>query len=170
MVTAFAPGHDPYARALARLADRATRPGYRVTADQGVLIDLVAVLASGPGADRGAGRAAALRAAAYGFIEDHLADPGLGAARIAAAIGVSERHLSRVLAAEGITVPRLVRSRRLELAYAMLAGAGPAAPAGHLRSPRWRPGAGSPRRRTSRTRSASGSACARARSGAPPPR
>ncbi len=128
VVTAFAPGHDPYARALARLADRATRPGYRVTADQGVLIDLVAVLASGPGADRGAGRAAALRAAAYGFIEDHLADPGLGAARIAAAIGVSERHLSRVLAAGGMTVPRLVRSRRLELAYAMLTGAGPADP------------------------------------------
>jgi AraC-like DNA-binding protein len=78
---------------------------------------------AGRGAGREAGsRATALRAAAYGFIEDHLADPGLGAARIAAAIGVSERHLSRVLAAGGMTVPRLVRSRRLEVAYAMLAG------------------------------------------------
>lgn len=127
MVTTFAPGHDPYARALARLADRATRadhpgaPGLGET-DEGAVIDLVAVLT----ASRGADRAAALRAAAYGFIEDHLADPGLGAAPIAAAIGVSERHLSRVLAAGGMTVPRLVRSRRLEVAYAMLAGpAGP---------------------------------------------
>jgi AraC-like DNA-binding protein len=130
VVTAFAPGRDPYARALARLADRATRAEHPVAADEGAVIDLVAVLTAGRGAgrgtghraDRGADRTAALRAAAYGFIEDHLADPGLGAAQIAAAIGVSERHLSRVLAAGGTTVPRLVRSRRLECAYAMLAG------------------------------------------------
>jgi AraC-like DNA-binding protein len=132
VVIAFAPGRDPYARALAWLADRATRAEHPVAADEGAVIDLVAVLTAGRGAghDAGsrAGRAAALRAAAYGFIEDHLADPGLGAARIAAAIGVSERHLSRVLAAGGTTVPRLVRSRRLELAYAVLAGAGPADP------------------------------------------
>jgi AraC-like DNA-binding protein len=140
VVTAFAPGRDPYARALARLADRATRAEHPVAADEGAVIDLVAVLTAGRGAghradhradrgaDRGADRTAALRAAAYGFIEDHLADPGLGAAQIAAAIGVSERHLSRVLAAGGTTVPRLVRSRRLELAYAMLAGPGPAGP------------------------------------------
>jgi AraC-like DNA-binding protein len=133
VVTAFAPGRDPYARALARLADQATRAEHPVAADEGAVIDLVAVLTAGSGAGRGAGRtdcgadrAAALRAAAYGFVEDHLADPGLGAAQIAAAIGVSERHLSRVLAAGEMTVPRLVRSRRLELAYAMLAG--PAAP------------------------------------------
>jgi AraC-like DNA-binding protein len=122
VVTAFAPGHDPYARALARLADRATRTDHPVAADEGAVIDLVAVLMAGRGAGSQADRAAALRAAAYGFIEDHLADPGLGAAPIAAAIGVSERHLSRVLAAGGMTVPRLVRSRRLECAYAMLAG------------------------------------------------
>ncbi|HEV2537588.1 MAG TPA: AraC family transcriptional regulator, partial [Streptosporangiaceae bacterium] len=128
VVTAFAPGRDPYARALARLADRATRAEHPVAADEGAVIDLVAVLTAGHGADRGAGRTAALRAAAYGFIEDHLADPGLGAAQIAAAIGVSERHLSRVLAAGGTTVPRLVRSRRLELAYALLAGNGLAGP------------------------------------------
>jgi AraC-like DNA-binding protein len=133
VVTAFAPGRDPYARALARLADQATRAEHPVAADEGAVIDLVAVLTAGPGAGRGAGRtdcgadrAAALRAAAYGFVEDHLADPGLGAAQIAAAIGVSERHLSRVLAAGAMTVPRLVRSRRLERAYAVLAGAGPA--------------------------------------------
>jgi AraC-like DNA-binding protein len=137
VITAFTAGRDPYARALARLADRATRAEHPVApgfseADEGAVIDLVAVLTAGygagPRAGRGADRAAALRAAAYGFIEDHLADPGLGAAQIAAAIGVSERHLSRVLAAGGTTVPRLVRSRRLELAYAMLAGTRPAGP------------------------------------------
>jgi AraC-like DNA-binding protein len=133
VVTAFAPGRDPYARALARLADQATRAGHPIAADEGAVIDLVAVLTAGARASRGAGltdcgadRAAALRAATYGFVEDRLADPGLGAAQIAAAIGVSERHLSRVLAAGGMTVPRLVRSRRLERAYAVLAGAGPA--------------------------------------------
>jgi AraC-like DNA-binding protein len=121
VVAAFAPGRDPYARALARLADRATRAEHPVAADEGAVIDLVAVLTADRGAGHRADRTAALRAAAYGFIEDHLAEPGLGAAQIAAAIGVSERHLSRVLAAGGTTVPRLVRSRRLELAYALLA-------------------------------------------------
>lgn len=118
VVTAFTPGHDPYARALARLADRAARAEHQVAADEDAVTDLVAVLTGGCDADR----TAALRAAAYGFVEDHLGDPALGAARIAAAIGISERHLSRVLAAGGTTVPRLVRSRRLEVAYAMLSG------------------------------------------------
>lgn len=117
VVVSFGPGQDPYARALARMAGRAARTAHQVAADESVILDLVAVLAAGGGADR----TAALRAAAYGFIEDHLADPALGAARIATAIGISERHLSRVLAAGGTTVPRLVRSRRLEVAHAMLA-------------------------------------------------
>jgi AraC-like DNA-binding protein len=128
VVVSFGPGQDPYARALARMADHAARAQHHVAADEAAVLDLVAVLAAARGAghraDRGADRTAALRAAAYGFIEDHLADPGLGAAQIAAAIGVSERHLSRVLAAGGTTVPRLVRSRRLEFAYALLAGSG----------------------------------------------
>lgn len=126
VVVSFGPGRDPYARALARMADRAARSWHQVAADEGAVLDLVSVLTDGRGADR----TAALRAAAYSFIEDYLADPALGAAQIAAAIGISERHLSRVLAAGGTTVPRLVRSRRLEVAYAMLAGpvgAGPGA-------------------------------------------
>ncbi len=125
VVVSFGPGQDPYARALARMAGRAARPRSQVAADEGAVLDLVAVLAGGRGAGRGASRTGALRAAAYGFIEDHLADPALGAAQIAAAVGISERHLSRVLAAGGTTVPRLVRSRRLELAYGMLANGGP---------------------------------------------
>ncbi len=60
-------------------------------------------------------------AAARSFIEDHLADPGLGAARVAAAVAISERHLSRVFADGGTTLPRHILSRRLQLGYAMLA-------------------------------------------------
>ena len=116
-MTAFTRGNDPYARVLARLVDRATRAERPVAADEGTVLDLVATLAAGRNADR----TAALRAAARCFIEDHLADPDLGAARVAAATGISERHLSRVFAADGTTVPRHVLSRRLHLAYAMLA-------------------------------------------------
>ncbi len=117
VVATFTRGNDPYARVLARLVDRAARAERPVAADEGTLLDLVATLAAGRNADR----TAALRAAAHCFIEDHLADPGLGAARVAAATGISERHLSRVFAADGTTVPRHVLSRRLQLAYAMLA-------------------------------------------------
>jgi AraC-like DNA-binding protein len=117
VVAAFTGGNDPYARVLARLVDRAARTARPVPADEGTVLDLVATLAAG----RNANRTAALRAAARCFIEDHLTDPGLGAARVAAATGISERHLSRVFAADGTTVPRHVLSRRLQLAYAMLA-------------------------------------------------
>jgi AraC-like DNA-binding protein len=117
VVAAFARGNDPYARVLARLVERAARAEHPVAADEGTVLDLVATLAAGRNADR----TVALRAAARCFIEDHLADPGLGAARVAAATGISERHLSRVFAADGTTIPRHVLSRRLQLGYAMLA-------------------------------------------------
>jgi AraC-like DNA-binding protein len=120
LAAGFGPGGDPYARALARLAGRAARARQPVTADEATVLDLVAVLAAGPGADR----TTAFRAAACSFIEDHLADPCLGAAQVAAAVGISERHLSRVFAAGLTTLPRHVLSRRLQLAHAMLAGPG----------------------------------------------
>ena len=64
--------------------------------------------------------ATAHRAAARSYIEEHLTDPGLGAGQIAAAIGISERQLSRVFAADGTSVPRLILSRRLQLARLVL--------------------------------------------------
>jgi AraC-like DNA-binding protein len=120
VVAAFTPDGDPYARALARLVGRAARAERAVAADEGTVLDLVATLAGG----RDAAPTVALRAAARCFIEEHLTDPGLGAVRIAAATGISERHLSRIFAADGTTVPRHVLSRRLQLAYAMLAQGG----------------------------------------------
>lgn len=107
---------NPYAGALAMLAGRAARPERAVPADERTVLELVAVLAAG----RSAEPALAHRAAARCFIEGHLADRTLTAARVAAAVGISERHLSRVFAADGTTVPRHVLSRRLALAYALL--------------------------------------------------
>jgi AraC-like DNA-binding protein len=117
-----APGAAAYARALARVAGRATllaRPA--LPADEGTVLDLVTALAAG----RRVASSVAHRAAARSFIDDHLHEPDLGAARIADAIGISERQLSRVFAADSTSVPRHILARRLRLAYSLLA-----APAG----------------------------------------
>ena len=112
------PGGDRYARALARLAGRATRAeATPPLIDEDMVLDLVAMLATGGGV----ALATAHRVAARCYIDEHLTDPGLGAEQIAAAIGLSERQLSRVFAADGTSVPRHVLTRRLQLAYALLA-------------------------------------------------
>jgi AraC-like DNA-binding protein len=111
--------YHPYARALARMAGHATHADHPVPADEATVLDLVAVLVAG----RRAVSAVAHRAAARAYIEDHLTEADLGAARIAAAVGVSERQLSRVFAADGTSVPRHILARRLGLAYALLAAA-----------------------------------------------
>jgi len=126
VITSFGAGADKggdqanqyaqYAGALAKLTARATRSAQPVQADERTIVDLVTVLAIGAQA----ARPAAYRAAARTFIEENLTDPGLGADQVAAAIGISERHLSRVFAADDTSVPRYVLSRRLELARAML--------------------------------------------------
>ena len=112
---------NQYAEALAKLTARATRAVQPVQVDERTIVDLVTVLAIGSQA----ARPAAYRAAARTFIEEHLTDPGLGADQVAAAIGISERHLSRVFAADEASVPRYVLSRRLELARTMLAASAP---------------------------------------------
>jgi AraC-like DNA-binding protein len=113
-------GHDrdQYAHALARIASRAARPASAVPADEDTVLDLVAAL----GAGRTAAGAAAHRAAARSYIDEHLTDPALGAGQVAAAIGISERQLSRVFAADGTSIPRHILSRRLQLARAILSG------------------------------------------------
>lgn len=123
LVAAGVPGRA-CARALARIAGHATRTERPLTPDQGTVLDLVAVLAGG----RNAARATAHRAAARSYVEERLHDPNLGADEIAAAIGLSERQLSRVFAADGTSVPRHILSRRLELAYAILAAPAPQRP------------------------------------------
>ncbi|MFI5624375.1 helix-turn-helix domain-containing protein [Nocardioides sp. NPDC051685] len=110
---------DPHGRALVQMVGRALRPHDPVPADEDAVLDLISVIAT-------AGKvslATAHRAAAKAFIEDHLVDPGLSATTVAAGAGISERHLSRLFADAGTSVPRHILGRRLELAYAMLASA-----------------------------------------------
>lgn len=115
-------GQDPYGQSLARVVGRAAREQRVVPAEENLVLDLVAALAVG----RNTARAAAHRAAAKSFIEEHLADASLGVGQVAAAIGISERQLSRVFAADGTSIPRYILLRRLNLAHAMLAD--PASP------------------------------------------
>jgi AraC-like DNA-binding protein len=131
---------DPYARALARIAGRATRAERPLRPDERTVLDLVAAIVGGPRA----AHAAANRAAARSYIEERLTDPGLCAAEVAAAAGISERQLSRLFAADGTSVPRHILGRRLELARSILsaasapdrarAGAGPGSRAGAART------------------------------------
>ncbi len=123
VITAFGGGGglNRYARALAAITSRVARTVDPRPADERTVLDLVAVLLAG----RAAAGAVAHRAAARSYIEEHLTDPSLGADQVAAAVGISERQLSRVFAADGTSVPRHVLSRRLQLAYSVLArGAG----------------------------------------------
>ncbi|MGP4029102.1 helix-turn-helix domain-containing protein [Actinomadura sp. 3N407] len=55
------------------------------------------------------------------YIERHLHDHGLSSGRIAAALGISVRHLSRVFEPEGLTPARYVMQRRLTKAKEDLA-------------------------------------------------
>ncbi len=66
VVATFGDRHQ-YARALATVAGRATRTGHRLPADEGTILAPVTVLAEG----RAAASAAAHRAAARTFIEEH---------------------------------------------------------------------------------------------------
>ncbi|MFC8063888.1 helix-turn-helix domain-containing protein [Streptomyces sp. NPDC057293] len=63
------------------------------------------------------------------FMRDHLADADLSAARIAAAHGISVRHLYAVLARSGISLGDWIRTRRLAECRRELAG-----PAGRRRT------------------------------------
>jgi AraC-like DNA-binding protein len=110
-----APMVRPTSRALARQAGNALRTGGG-PADEPTLLHLIADLTGGAVADPVTVHLANARA----FVEDHLTDPGLNAARVAAGAGISERHLSRAFAGTGTSLPQFVLSRRLERAYRML--------------------------------------------------
>jgi AraC-like DNA-binding protein len=116
----FASG-DVRARAAARLVGRATRAETAGTSvDDEALLALLASIVSGRPGELGSAHLAAAKT----YVEDHLTDAGLTAARIADGVGLSERHLSRVFAASGTTVPHYVLGQRLARAHAMLSRGG----------------------------------------------
>jgi AraC-like DNA-binding protein len=116
VVNAAGAGADPCARALVRLVGRSVGPA-AVPADERTILELVSVIATGGRV----GLPLARRAAARVFIDDHLTDRSLSAADVAAAAGISERHLSRLFAETGASVPQHILARRLDLAYSLLA-------------------------------------------------
>jgi len=115
---------DLRARTLARLVGAAVggHGDGDGAVDDATLLGLLGALLGGEG--RAGAVGGAHLAAARVYVEEHLAERGLGAARIAAGVGISERHLSRVFAAGGMTVPQYVLGRRLERARALLLGSG----------------------------------------------
>jgi len=107
---------DVHARTLARLVGRAVRADAAVPVDEATLLDLLSGFVSG----RPAGLATAHLAAAKTYIEERLTDPRLSAAEVARGIGISERHLSRVFATGGMSMPRYILRRRLDRAHRLL--------------------------------------------------
>ncbi len=116
-VVDFSARANTHAHTLAREVDRAVRAEAPVPVDEETVLELVAALAGPAGR---ADLAAAHRSAAQAYVDRHLADPRLSAAQVAAAVGLSTRHLSRVLAEGGTTFPQHVLARRLEAAHALL--------------------------------------------------
>jgi AraC-like DNA-binding protein len=112
MVVPFAAGANAFASALAQQVGAATRSDDPSPADEEALLGLVAALA-GPGRDD---LTTAYRAAAQAYIDQNLSNPALSAPQVAAAVGISTRHLSRVFAGAGTSVPRYVLARRLAAA------------------------------------------------------
>jgi transcriptional regulator GlxA family with amidase domain len=116
MVVSFSSGANPAARALARKVGAVVRSQKPQPADEAVLLELVAALG---GADREV-LSTAHRAAAQTYIDEHLANQALSAPEVAAAVGISPRHLSRVFAEAGTTVSRCIMASRLEAARSLL--------------------------------------------------
>lgn len=105
---------SPYGDALGSLVATALHgTGERAALEADVLALLPALVGAQPAA---AGHLAAARA----VISRHLADPELSAGRIARAVGVSERQLSRVFAETGHSVPQAVLAARLDAARAVV--------------------------------------------------
>lgn len=106
---------DAHARALVSTLSNALRGGTDWDGLEDVATGLLGKLLGGDCS------AAADLAAAHAFIAAHLSEQDLSASRIAAAIGYSERHLSRLFSKSGQSVPQAILTARLDAARRMLA-------------------------------------------------
>ena len=77
--------------------------------------------------DPGASPALAYLTAARDYIRAHLGQPDLSLARVARAVGVSERHLHRVFTEEGMSPAKYILENRLARAQELLVDPGHAA-------------------------------------------
>jgi AraC-like DNA-binding protein len=109
-------GANSFAETLARQVGAAARAEKPCTADEQALLELLGALTGRRLDDP----STAHRAAAQAYIDRHLRQPALSATQVAAAVGISTRHLSRVFAEASTSVPRYILSRRLEAARTML--------------------------------------------------
>ncbi|MBJ8340786.1 AraC family transcriptional regulator [Antrihabitans sp. YC3-6] len=104
---------DPHTRALLRLIGTTLQNGTdRSDAVEAAAIDLFRMSLGGPPASA----SAAHTAAATVFIAEHLHEPDLTVPTIAAAVGISERQLSRLFSADGVGVVRFILDQRLDRA------------------------------------------------------
>lgn len=101
---------EPFLRRMAGGMDTLTGPiGARLGRNA---LDLVATMVAG---ELGAPRAhEALASRVRAYIDEHLGEPGLGPAQIAAAHYISTRHLHGIFHKQGESVSALIRTRRLE--------------------------------------------------------
>ncbi len=124
VVFPFGPGAEATAHALAKLVRATVAPQADGTAPQApvsveaerCLLDLISPLV----VHRQAGEARCYVTAAQDYVERHLADPDLSAQQVAAAVGISPRHLARAFAEAGLTVREYLRDRRLDRAWQLL--------------------------------------------------
>ncbi|MDX3726183.1 helix-turn-helix domain-containing protein [Streptomyces caniscabiei] len=92
---------------------------------EATVLDLVRTLAAPRlGADRAQPASVSRLAVAKDHINRHLADPGLSAGRVAEAIGVSTRQLSRIFEPTGVSPARHILEQRLAKAREELADPG----------------------------------------------
>jgi AraC-like DNA-binding protein len=85
-----------------------------------VLSELLELALSAEEDERDRGSRQSRRQAVADYVERHLADPDLGLASIARALGCSKRTLHKLFAGEAVTVGRLILERRLERCRAEL--------------------------------------------------
>jgi AraC-like DNA-binding protein len=74
--------------------------------------------------EEGSRSASAHRIAAMLHIDRHLRDPSLSVASVARAVGISERHLSRIFSETGTGIARVILDKRLDIARRILSTQG----------------------------------------------
>jgi AraC-like DNA-binding protein len=116
VVNFAATGTNSFAETLARQVGAAARAEKPYAADEQTLLELLGAVTGRRPDDS----STAHRAAAQAYIDRHLREPALSATQVAAGVGISTRHLSRVFAEASTSVPRYILSRRLEAARTML--------------------------------------------------